>query len=620
MNFKKILSGIIGAIIIFTAFSADAVTRGSVNFDQTSYEYDALHYGSSTFNQATIEAALTTIGTSNKATLLLRPGTWVISSNADWSAYTNVTFKIIPGTVLQIATGTTTTIGGPLEIGLHKAFNCVGTGKVVLRGASVPEVWVEWWGIVSDATNTGTAATGTDASPAFQAAVTCAEASGIHVVRYSAGRYYFGSVVTISRTTGASTKIKGPGMALQGRDTAVTGWITGSAGLKTLFDIGGSANASWSAVEIDGVFLLGYKGGPISGIEFTGLGNSAGRPMKITNCTIEVFTNGILSSGSQSATQVTISNNVIQWNEYNIRSTHVNGFFATSITNNILENGKSGCIYGYFGSTLNITDNMLEASVNAIYILASYSQVTIERNYFELNTGYLIYSSATNGSSTIRIAQNYYVEVVGTKVFLAGYVLDIPENFDSAGIKVALSGCTQSNLTTPWAVDGTARLASTLRLESIAYNSLSPLSATNAGNVSVGGVPANTPLGRKTFINQTTVTAALNVPFALVKGEYVAVTGFLRKPAGSTAQTMTFYVYNPATAYVTADSIANILYEGYGKWIPFFVAIPVPANVAGNWKIKIGTEAGGVFDLTDMYVYTQVKTKAFWPYIPNTGW
>ena len=63
-------------------------------------EVNAIWFGTS-YTQATIESALTAIGTTDKATLLLRPGTWVISSNANWSAYTNVTFKIVPGAVFS---------------------------------------------------------------------------------------------------------------------------------------------------------------------------------------------------------------------------------------------------------------------------------------------------------------------------------------------------------------------------------------------------------------------------------------------------------------------------------------------------------------------------------------
>lgn len=67
------------------------------------YEVDALNdYGGGTsYTRVTVDTALAAIGTSSGATLLLRPGTWVIDAPADWSAYTNVTFKFAPGCVLS---------------------------------------------------------------------------------------------------------------------------------------------------------------------------------------------------------------------------------------------------------------------------------------------------------------------------------------------------------------------------------------------------------------------------------------------------------------------------------------------------------------------------------------
>lgn len=112
------------------------------------YEVDALNtYGSGTsFTQATINSALTAIGTTNKTTLLLRPGTWVMSADADWSTYTNVMLKFAPGAVLQIATGKTLTLGGSIEAGdTQQIFSCVGTGTVVW-GTMTPVVSTMWFG------------------------------------------------------------------------------------------------------------------------------------------------------------------------------------------------------------------------------------------------------------------------------------------------------------------------------------------------------------------------------------------------------------------------------------------------------------------------------------------
>ena len=119
------------------------------------YEVDALYdYGSGvSFTQATITAALTAIGTSNKTTLLLRPGTWVISSNADWSAYTNVTFKIVPGAVFSHGTYTIK-IPNPVAENVQ-IFS--GTGAVTFYGA-VEYVTPDWWGVNGNTSTYDTAA------------------------------------------------------------------------------------------------------------------------------------------------------------------------------------------------------------------------------------------------------------------------------------------------------------------------------------------------------------------------------------------------------------------------------------------------------------------------------
>jgi len=93
-----VISLILGFSI--SAYGATAKTSGG-------YEVDALiSYGDGVnFTKATIDAALAAIGTSNKATLLLRPGTWAINAKADWSAYANVTFKIVPGAMLRLPQG-----------------------------------------------------------------------------------------------------------------------------------------------------------------------------------------------------------------------------------------------------------------------------------------------------------------------------------------------------------------------------------------------------------------------------------------------------------------------------------------------------------------------------------
>lgn len=94
----------------------------------TSYEVDALNdYGSGTsFTQATIEAALTAIGTTDKVTLLIRPGTWVISSALSFATYKNVTLKIPAGAYFSLS-GSGTVTGLQQEM-TPQMFGAAGNG------------------------------------------------------------------------------------------------------------------------------------------------------------------------------------------------------------------------------------------------------------------------------------------------------------------------------------------------------------------------------------------------------------------------------------------------------------------------------------------------------------
>lgn len=112
-------------------------------FYYDNYYIDALgEYGSGTaYTQATIESALTAIGTVNKVTLLLRPGTWVLTS--DLTIPANITLKLPAGAIITIPTGKTLTINGPFEAGLYQVFD----GTVVFSDDAVVAAYPEWWGV-----------------------------------------------------------------------------------------------------------------------------------------------------------------------------------------------------------------------------------------------------------------------------------------------------------------------------------------------------------------------------------------------------------------------------------------------------------------------------------------
>lgn len=97
--------------------------------------------GGVSYTDATITSALAAIGTTNQVTLVLRPGIWVISQNKDWSAYTNVTFSIMPGAYLSH--GSFTLNIPNFNAGRQQVF--IGTGAVTFSGTPPEEIYPELW-------------------------------------------------------------------------------------------------------------------------------------------------------------------------------------------------------------------------------------------------------------------------------------------------------------------------------------------------------------------------------------------------------------------------------------------------------------------------------------------
>lgn len=116
-------------------------------------EVDARAYGD-TRNKTTIDAAIAAIG-SLKKTLVIYPDradtttTWTLAD--DLTIPSNITLKVSPGALLDVATGKTLTINGPIIFDASKKFTWSGTGKVVFGTGTVPYLYPDWWGFSTSA-------------------------------------------------------------------------------------------------------------------------------------------------------------------------------------------------------------------------------------------------------------------------------------------------------------------------------------------------------------------------------------------------------------------------------------------------------------------------------------
>jgi len=83
-----------------------------------------------------VNSALTTIGSTNPASLVFPEGTWIVNTNTDWSAYKNVTFVFYQGAVLSHSTYNVTL---PQNVETGTAINnCFsGTGTLTVKNKDV---------------------------------------------------------------------------------------------------------------------------------------------------------------------------------------------------------------------------------------------------------------------------------------------------------------------------------------------------------------------------------------------------------------------------------------------------------------------------------------------------
>lgn len=150
--------------------------------------YDALDYGASNFTQATIEAAITAIAGASR-TLLLRPGSWNISSALSIPA--NINLKVERGALLtKSATGTITS-SGTLEAGLYQIFSGFAAGDVQM--SVISETYPEWWG---ENTTPGT----TNMATAIQSAISAFPTAASQGAFGDGGKVKFGKGIYLINT------------------------------------------------------------------------------------------------------------------------------------------------------------------------------------------------------------------------------------------------------------------------------------------------------------------------------------------------------------------------------------------------------------------------------------
>ena len=207
------------------------------------------------------------------------------------STAADTTLRIEPGAIINIATGVTLTINGPIDAGSHQIFSFTGTGLVVFGdGCPVKEIPSEWFGAVADAEATyGTGweyTAGTDQSSAINKCIT---ASAYRKVILPQGCVYITNPVKlISNTTLVSPGMQGTKLICnQGAQNAIE--VDDS-----LFEV--------SQFIVDGLHILDARN-YLGTSEASGYGIFANRAVNgvhIKNSIVKGFSDGSIFVGADS--------------------------------------------------------------------------------------------------------------------------------------------------------------------------------------------------------------------------------------------------------------------------------------------------------------------------------
>lgn len=136
--------------------------------------------------------AISAAGTVMLATVVVST---VMSVTTAITVPANVKLRFTGGGMLAVGSGGVVTINGSIMAApTQQLFALTGTGAVYTSTATVPEVWVEWFGAKADAS--GASGVGTDSTAAIQAAInapmsqnTVGLPNGGGLVRFSGGAY-----------------------------------------------------------------------------------------------------------------------------------------------------------------------------------------------------------------------------------------------------------------------------------------------------------------------------------------------------------------------------------------------------------------------------------------------
>lgn len=310
--------------------------------------------------------------------------------------------------------------------------------------------------------------------------------------------------------------------------------------------------------------------------------------VEVTNCNIYDCTYAIYGKGQSAIGGLVVVGNTIEQN--------TNGIYTEPISNGSL---MGSCI---------ISDNLLEGQANAIVLNSGLSHIEVTRNYFESNTGYLVFVGDGNDRSSVKMSNNFVLSSSTAKIEIrsAGSVI-----YESSGLdgvdEVVIEGGRVDSTVNKINVPTTKVTVTTNSVVKPGNSMLDmPDGVFISWNYSGGGYlgtvtpAAYTPFGR--FYSRTLdgISSDVVVSMPLVDDELVIINMLVQR--GAINETLYATLLTDSGFYIsnteTSASFANF---DVGEWALKTFVLRSGQNLSG---FKLRLNSSGPLLVTEAYVYT----------------
>lgn len=456
-----------------------------------------------------------------------------------------------------------------------------------------------------------------DDTAAIQAAVDYLFANNGSSLYFPDGIYYLGTPVEINFDAQNTLRLHGSATSNYFGFNTGGARITGAVGMESMFIFTKTnlAAAGGYGFECDHIFFksgsLGTAG-PLTALK-NKIGGAPARPFVVANCGFIGFDKAIVSdlSGTSGLTtgicQVTVRESTFVSCNYALYGTGgLGNIMDLLFTGNAAENG--GKIYiDTTGGTCNISDNLLEGQPDAIYITAGLATISIKRNYFEANTGYLMYVRATNPASSVTEADNYITNCAGAKVYFQNLKVNTSTDWRKRGVLFDAPSATANSV---FSNEGAVVPASwsnfnyRFSLNSISkQTSVPPGTLTNGAYSTLGASSEVTPVGTVNFQTLASTFSNWMTPAAisLASGDAVVAMAIARRTSNNPNIYLAVYdnAYSPIG---NSDTSQPLLESAVGEWVFIAAIVKVNASSSGAPRIR-WVAASGTVDISSTYFY-----------------